>query len=129
MATYNPPNTGAGTGIGGEAGTNYGTEGKTYGTEGKTSTTSGTGMVGGERTGAGVTGALGTKLERAGDYLEEKGKAAFLSDRLHSAGRYLQENDVRSISRSVDEAICAHPYRSMFFGLGLGWVIGKFLSR
>jgi hypothetical protein len=77
----------------------------------------------------GVTGAIGSRLERAGDFLEEKGKAAFVSDRLHSAGRYLQENDVRSITRSVDEAICAHPYRSMLFGLGMGWVVGKFLSR
>lgn len=120
MATYNPPNTGAGTGmgtgIGGETGT------KTY--ESKSTEIGDTG-----KTGAGVTGAIGTRLERAGDYLEDKGKAAFLSDRLHSAGRYLQENDVRSITRSVDEAICAHPYRSMFFGLGIGWVIGKFLSR
>jgi hypothetical protein len=115
MATYNPPNTGAGTGIGGETGKTYESKSTEIGDTGKTA--------------AGVTGALGTRLERAGDYLEDKGKAAFLSDRLHSAGRYLQENDVRSITRSVDEAICAHPYRSMFFGLGIGWVIGKFLSR
>jgi hypothetical protein len=119
MATYNPPNTGAGTGIGGETG-------RTYSSEGKSADTA-IGESG--KTAAGVTAAVGTRLERAGDYLEEKGKAAFLSDRLHSAGRYLQENDVRSITRSVDEAICAHPYRSMFFGLGIGWVIGKFLSR
>jgi hypothetical protein len=108
MATYNPPNTGAGSGIGGEASTPLVGEGEQKG---------------------GVTSAIGNRLERAGDYLEEKGKAQFVSDRLHSAGRYLQENDVRSITRSVDAAICAHPYRSMLVGLGMGWVIGKFLSR
>jgi hypothetical protein len=102
MATYNPTNTGAG----------------------------GTGMIGEEpKSGGGVTGAVGSRLERAGDYLEEKGKAQFVSDKLHSAGRYLQENDVKSISRSVDAAICAHPYRSMLIGLGVGWFVGKFLSR
>lgn len=108
MATYNPPNTGTGSGIGSEASTG----------------------VTGENEGKGrVTGAIGDRLERAGDYLEEKGKAAFVSDRLHSAGRYLQENDVRSITRSVDAAICAHPYRSLLVGLGMGWMIGKFLSK
>jgi hypothetical protein len=109
MATYNPPNTGAVPGTGSEG---------TAGTVGEH-----------ERTGAGVTGAIGDRLERAGDYLEEKGRAAFVSDRLHSAGRYLQENDVKSITKSVDEAICAHPYRSMMVGLGIGWVLGKFISR
>lgn len=120
MASYNPPNTGAGAGIGGEPGTT------TYGREdsGRVTTPSGEGDKG-----AGVTGAIGSRLEKAGDYLEDKGKAAFVSDRLHSAGRYLQENDVRSITRSVDAAICAHPYRSMLVGLGMGWVIGKFFSR
>jgi hypothetical protein len=119
MATYNPPNTGAGAGIGGE-GTTYGREdsGRVTGTLGES-----------ENKGAGVTGAIGSRLEKAGDYLEEKGKAAFVSDRLHSAGRYLQEHDVRSITRSVDAAICAHPYRSLMVGLGIGWVFGKFFSR
>ncbi|HTE54327.1 MAG TPA: hypothetical protein VK698_25905 [Kofleriaceae bacterium] len=108
MANYNPPTSGAGVG-GSDTGK---TLGNAVAEEAK-----------------GVTGALGTRLERAGDYLEDKGKAAFLSDRLHSAGRYLQENDVRTITRAVDEAICAHPYRSMLFGLGIGWAVGKFLSR
>jgi ElaB/YqjD/DUF883 family membrane-anchored ribosome-binding protein len=120
MGSYNPPNTGAGTGIGGEAGTTYSGE-----EPGRTGTTG----VAGEKAGGTVTGAIGTRLERAGDYLEEKGRAHFISDRLHNAGRYLQENDVRSITKSVDEAICAHPYRSMLVGLGIGWVVGKFLSR
>lgn len=110
MATYNPPITGAGT----------------TGTSG----TSSTGMVGEEsKAASGVTNVIGSRLERAGDFLEEKGKAAFVSDRLHSAGRYLQEHDVKSIGRSVDAAICAHPYRSMVIGLGIGWFVGKFLSR
>ena len=77
----------------------------------------------------GVTTAIGERLERAGDYLEEKGRGAFLSDRLHSAGKYLQDNDARTMARSVDSAICAHPYRGILIGLGVGWVVGKFLSR
>ncbi len=121
MATYNPPNTGAGAGIGGEPGTTYGRE-----DSGRVTTPTSTGE---SDKGAGVTGVIGNRLEKAGDYLEEKGKAAFVSDRLHSAGRYLQENDVRSITKSVNAAICAHPYRSMLVGLGMGWVIGKFFSR
>jgi hypothetical protein len=107
MANYNPPNTGMGGSVGGS------------GVIGETEA----------KTGAGVTGAIGTRLERAGDYLEEKGKAAFVSDRLHDAGRYLQEHDVRSITKSVDAAICAHPYRSMLVGLGVGWLVGKLFSR
>lgn len=121
MANYNPPNT-PGTGIGNESS-------RTFGTEDVGRTTSGSTIASEDTKGAGVTGAIGTRLDKAGDYLDEKGKAAFISERLHNAGRYLQENDVRSISRSVDEAICAHPYRSMLIGLGLGWFVGKFLSR
>lgn len=125
MATYNPTNTGtgAGTGIGGETSRTYGSDEMERGAALPGSAEQSKGAA------AGVTGAIGTRLERAGDFLEEKGKAAFISDRLHNAGRYLQEHDVRSIGRSVDEAICAHPYRSMLVGLGVGWFVGKFLSR
>jgi ElaB/YqjD/DUF883 family membrane-anchored ribosome-binding protein len=76
-----------------------------------------------------LTSAIGNRMEQAGDYLEDKKKAAFLSDRLHTAGRYLQENDVRSISQAVDSAICSHPYRAMLIGLGAGYVIGRLLRR
>ena len=51
------------------------------------------------------------RLERAGDFLEDKGKGQFIADRLHTAGKYLQENDARTMARSIDSAICAHPYR------------------
>ncbi len=127
MATYNPTNTGTGAGIGSETGRTYGNEdvSRGGGMEGRAA-----GMEGEEgKPGAGVTGAIGTRLERAGDYLDEKGKAQFISDRLHNAGRYLQEHDVRSITKSVDAAICAHPYRSMLVGLGIGWALGKMMSR
>ena len=73
--------------------------------------------------------ALGERLERAGAFLEEKGKGRFIANRLHSAGRYLQEHDTRGLARSIDSAICAHPYRSIAVGLGLGWIVGRFLSR
>ena len=82
-----------------------------------------------EKVGGVLTSAIGSRMEQAGDYLEEKQKAAFLSDRLHSAGRYLQENDVRSISQAVDSAICTHPYRSMLIGLGAGYLIGRLMRR
>ncbi len=79
-------------------------------------------------TGGGVTTAIGERLERAGQFLEDKGKGQFIADRLHSAGKYLQENDARTMARSIDSAICAHPYRGIMIGLGLGWVVGRFLS-
>ena len=82
-----------------------------------------------ERTGTRMTSAIGDRLHRAGDFLEEKGKGTFLAGKLQSAGRYLKDNDTRSVLRSIDGAICAHPYRSIFIGLGVGWVVGKFLSR
>jgi ElaB/YqjD/DUF883 family membrane-anchored ribosome-binding protein len=82
-----------------------------------------------EEKASGATTVIGERLERAGDFLEEKGKAAFLSDRLHSAGKYLQDNDARTMVRTVDSAINAHPYRGILIGLGIGWVVGKFLSR
>jgi len=80
------------------------------------------------QTGGGVTTAIGNRLERAGDFLEDKGKGQFLADRLHTAGKYLQDNDARTMARSIDSAICAHPYRGILIGLGLGWVVGRFLS-
>ena len=78
--------------------------------------------------GRGVTTAIGERLERAGDFLEDKGKGQFIADRLHTAGKYLQDNDARTMARSIDSAICAHPYRGILIGLGVGWVVGRFLS-
>lgn len=75
-----------------------------------------------------VTGAIGDRLDRAGDFLDEKGRAGFVADRLHRAGRYMQDNDARSVARSIDGAISNHPYRGILLGLGIGWVVGRFLS-
>jgi len=125
MATYNPTNTGLGTGTTGTQTTHPTTTGMAR--EAKDTMERAADTVA-EKAG-GVTTAIGERLERAGDFLEEKGKAAFLSDRLHSAGKYMQENDARAMARSVDSAICAHPYRGILIGLGIGWVVGKFLSR
>ncbi|HEY8146877.1 MAG TPA: hypothetical protein VIG06_29555 [Kofleriaceae bacterium] len=77
----------------------------------------------------GVTGAIGDRLERAGQFLEDKGKGQFIADKLHSAGKYMQENDAKTMARSIDSAICAHPYRGILIGLGVGWMVGRFLSR
>ena len=127
MATYTP-NTGLGTGTTGTQTTHPTTTGTP-----STSMTSKEPMASAADTvvekAGGVTTAIGERLERAGDFLEEKGKAAFLSDRLHSAGKYMQDNDARQMARSLDSAICAHPYRGILIGLGIGWVVGKFLSR
>jgi hypothetical protein len=141
MATYNPNNPSGGSTLG-TSGTT-GTTGTT-GTMGTTGTTrpastdysrqspmgASSGMETAE-TGAtgGVTTAIGERLERAGDFLEDKGKGQFVADKLHSAGKYLQEHDGRTMARSIDSAICAHPYRGILIGLGIGWVVGKFLSR
>jgi ElaB/YqjD/DUF883 family membrane-anchored ribosome-binding protein len=122
MATYNPTTPGMGT-----SSTGTGMTGSTTRSEVKDTVQSA--MDTAEEKAGGVTTAIGQRLERAGDFLEEKGKAAFVSDRLHSAGKYLQDHDARTMARSVDSAICAHPYRGILIGLGVGWVVGKFLSR
>ena len=126
MATYNPTNTGMGTGTAGTT-TTHPTTTNTLAKDAKDTMERAADTVA-EKAG-GVTTAIGERLERAGDFLEEKGKAAFLSDRLHSAGKYMQDNDARQMARSLDSAICAHPYRGILIGLGIGWVVGKFLSR
>ena len=124
MTTYNPTNTGLGTGLGTTPTT---PTTSSMGREAKDTIERAADTVADKA--GGVTTAIGERLERAGDFLEEKGKAAFLSERLQGAGKYMQENDARTMVRSVDSAICAHPYRGMLIGLGIGWVVGKFLSR
>lgn len=119
MATYNPTNPSGstlGTGITTDKPRTMG------GTMDKLAETA-------EEKAGGVTTAIGERLERAGDFLEDKGKGQFVADKLHSAGKYLQENDARSMARSIDSAICAHPYRGILIGLGVGWMVGRFLSR
>ena len=137
MANYNPSNPTGGTTLGS---TTTGTTGTTRSTSGTTGATSDygrrsemalSGMETAEteaQTGGGVTSAIGERLERAGQFLEDKGKGQFVADKLHSAGKYLQENDARTMARSIDSAICAHPYRGILIGLGVGWVVGRFLS-
>jgi len=116
-----------------------GTSGGTTGTTGSSGTSSRPEEMGGRegrRMGAemgekvgekvgGMTGSIGQRLERAGSYVEERRGGGMLSDKLHSAGRYLQEHDTRTIARSIDSAICAHPYRGILIGLGVGWVVGR----
>jgi ElaB/YqjD/DUF883 family membrane-anchored ribosome-binding protein len=135
MATY-PTNPSSGSTLGNTAGTT-GTTGTTGPTRSMGSTTdykspmgASSGMETAETTeqSGGVTTAIGERLERAGQFLEDKGKGQFIADRLHSAGKYLQENDTRTMARSIDSAICAHPYRGILIGLGIGWVVGRFLS-
>jgi hypothetical protein len=129
MATYNPSNPSSGSTLG-TTGTTGTTKPMGSTTDYKTPMGASSGMETAETTeqGGGVTSAIGTRLERAGDFLEDKGKGQFLADRLHSAGKYLQENDARTMARSIDSAICAHPYRGILIGLGVGWVVGRFLS-
>jgi len=122
MATYNTTTPGMGTGTTGTTGMSTGTTGMNKDPMERAADTVA------EKAG-GVTTAIGERLEKAGDCLEDKGRGAFLADRLHSAGKYLQDNDARDMARSIDGAICAHPYRGILIGLGIGWVVGKFLSR
>lgn len=131
MATYDPNN---------PSGSMPGTTGNTMGTTGTTRSdalnkparsmagSTPPPMTDAEIKTGGVTTAIGDRLERAGDFLEDKGKGQFLADKLHSAGKYLQDNDAKTMARSIDSAICAHPYRGILIGLGLGWVVGRFLS-
>ena len=135
MATHpNNPTSGMGntgsTGTSGTTGTTRTTPGATtdYGRQSSMGPSSGMETAETETGGRGVTTAIGQRLERAGDFLEDKGKGQFIADRLHSAGKYLQDNDARTMARSIDSAICAHPYRGILIGLGLGWVVGRFLS-
>ena len=137
MATYNPNNPSSGSTLGTTTGTT-GTTGTTRPTGGmgsdyaRRSDMASSGMETAETetpsTGGGVTSAIGERLERAGQFLEDKGKGQFVADKLHTAGKYLQENDARTMARSIDSAICAHPYRGILIGLGVGWVVGRFLS-
>ena len=133
MATYNPNNPSGGSTPGTTGTTRTGSMGSSttdYSRQGSMGASSGMETAETEQTssGRGVTTAIGERLERAGDFLEDKGKGQFLADRLHSAGKYLQENDTRTMARSIDSAICAHPYRGILIGLGVGWVVGRFLS-
>ena len=133
MATYNPNNPSGGSTPGTTGTTRTGSMGSSttdYSRQGSMGASSGMETAETEQTssGRGVTTAIGERLERAGDFLEDKGKGQFLADRLHSAGKYLQENDTRTMARSIDSAISAHPYRGILIGLGVGWVVGRFLS-
>ena len=137
MATYNPSNPSSGSTLGntpttGTTGTTRtGSMGSTtdYSRQSSMGASSGMETAETEQTSSGgVTTAIGERLERAGDFLEDKGKGQFIADRLHSAGKYLQDNDARTMARSIDSAICAHPYRGILIGLGVGWVVGRFLS-
>jgi ElaB/YqjD/DUF883 family membrane-anchored ribosome-binding protein len=132
MATQNPTGTGMG-GTGSTTGMTGSTTGMTGSRTEEYARQEGRQMGAelGERAGekvGGVTAALGQRLDRAGDYIEDRRGSGFVSEKLHGAGRYLQENDPRSMARSLDSAICAHPYRGILIGLGVGWVVGRFLS-
>jgi len=131
MATYNPSNPSSGSTLGttGTTGTTKPMGSTTdYSRQSPMGASSGMETAETESKTGGVTTAIGDRLERAGDFLEDKGKGQFIADRLHSAGKYLQDNDARTMARSLDSAICAHPYRGILIGLGVGWVVGRFLS-
>jgi ElaB/YqjD/DUF883 family membrane-anchored ribosome-binding protein len=86
--------------------------------------------------------AVGDKLEQAAGYFDRRvggiegedtaivGRAGnVVAERLHGAARYLRDKDPRSVLTSIDEGVYAHPYRAMFIGAGIGWVIGRLMSR
>ncbi len=86
--------------------------------------------------------AMGEGLERAANYVGANVGAAVadadmpgvrrehvdaVADGLHSASRYLREKDPSSLLTDVDGAIRKHPYRAMAIGLGVGYLVGRWV--
>lgn len=86
--------------------------------------------------------AVGEKLERAANYVGANVGAAVadaempgvrrehvdaVADGLHSAARYLRSSDPSSLLVDVDGAIRRHPYRAMAIGLGVGYLVGRWM--
>lgn len=86
--------------------------------------------------------AMGESLERAANYVGANVGAAVadaevpgvrrehvdaVADGLHSASRYLREKDPSSLVSDVDGAIRRHPYRAMAIGLGVGYLVGRWM--
>lgn len=74
---------------------------------------------------------LGERMERTGERatrtLEDATSAVGRS--LEGGARYLQETDSERIRSDVSGVMRNHPVMSMAVGIGLGFLIGRFLSR
>jgi len=85
---------------------------------------------------------LGDQLERAADFVNtnvgqsvEKAEIPVLrrehvekvAGGIRDAAGYLRDADPATLIEDVDTAIRRHPYRAMFIGLGLGYVVGRLM--
>lgn len=86
--------------------------------------------------------AVGERLERAANFVGANVGAAVaesdvpgvtrehvdaVADGLHSAAHYLRNSDPSSLVADVDGAIRRHPYRAMAIGLGVGYLVGRWM--
>lgn len=86
--------------------------------------------------------AVGEGLSRAANYVGSNVGAAVadaelpgvrrehvdaVADGLHSAAKYLKTNDPESLLVDLDGAIRRHPYRAMAVGLGIGYLVGRWM--
>lgn len=55
--------------------------------------------------------------------------AGGVAERLEGAGRYLRESDARTMGSDLTEVIRNHPKAAIGVGLGLGFLLGRMLSR
>ncbi len=80
--------------------------------------------------------SLGTKIDEAADVLTDKAperlpaeRVEAVTTRMHGAASYLKENDPAGVLTDIDGAIQRHPYRAIAVAAGVGWVIGRLMSR
>lgn len=86
--------------------------------------------------------AVGDQLERAANFVGANVGPAVanvevpgvkrehvdaVADGLHSAAAYLRDTDPSSLLTDVDHAIQRHPYRAMAIGLGIGYLVGRWM--
>lgn len=90
------------------------------------------------QTGRNMAARVGEKVEhassRVGDSLSSgsdviRRGAENVAHRLDEAGRYLRESDARSIGSDITNVIRNHPKAAIGVGLGIGFLLGRMLSR
>lgn len=71
--------------------------------------------------------STGRGLERAGGRVQDA--AGALSSRFERAGHYLQEHDFEELTNDMTEVIRRHPMKSLLIGAGIGYLIGRMRYR
>lgn len=85
-------------------------------------------------TGTGLGGAA-RGLDRAADWADDRGGVASraaapvrrVADFLEQEGVHLEQQDVDAVRHDVEEAVRAHPIRSVLLVAGIGYVVGRML--